>query len=198
MKQSDKKSISCKALRKQMEKVQDEKRYEHTLGVAFTAASLAMRYGADVKQAQVAGLLHDCAKCMTNEERLSICKKNKLEVTPVEKANPFLLHAKVGAFLAKEKYGIQDEEILSAVRCHTTGRPNMTLLEKIVFTADYIEPSRKTAPNLDEVRTMAFQNLDMALCKILSDTLNYLDTVDQEIDPMTKETYHYYNGEREN
>ncbi len=198
MKQSDKKSISCKALRKQMEKVQDEKRYEHTLGVAFTAASLAMRYGADVKQAQVAGLLHDCAKCMTNEERLSICKKNKLEVTPVEKANPFLLHAKVGAFLAKEKYGIQDEEILSAVRCHTTGRPNMTLLEKIVFTADYIEPSRKTAPNLDEVRTMAFQNLDIALCKILSDTLNYLDTVDQEIDPMTKETYHYYNGEREN
>ncbi len=198
MKQSDKKSISCKILRKQMEKVQDEKRYEHTLGVAFTAASLAMRYGADVKQAQVAGLLHDCAKCMTNEERLSICKKNKLEVTPVEKANPFLLHAKVGAFLAKEKYGIQDEEILSAVRFHTTGRPNMTLLEKIVFTADYIEPSRKTAPNLDEVRTLAFQNLDMALCKILSDTLDYLDTVDQEIDPMTKKTYDYYNGERKN
>lgn len=198
MKQNDKKSISCKTLRKQMEKVQDEKRYEHTLGVAFTAASLAMRYGADVKQAQVAGLLHDCAKCMTNEERLSICKKNKLEVTPVEKANPFLLHAKVGAFLAKEKYGIQDEEILSAVRCHTTGRPHMTLLEKIVFTADYIEPSRKTAPNLDEVRALAFQNLDMALCKILSDTLDYLDTVDQEIDPMTKETYDYYNGEREN
>ena len=198
MKQSDKKSISCKTLRKQMERVQDEKRYEHTLGVAFTAASLAMRYGADVKQAQVAGLLHDCAKCMTNEERMSICKKNKLEVTPVEKANPFLLHAKVGAFLAKEKYGIQDEEILSAVRFHTTGRPNMTLLEKIVFTADYIEPSRKTAPNLDEVRTLAFQNLDMALCKILSDTLDYLDTVDQEIDPMTKETYDYYNGERKN
>lgn len=198
MKQSDKKSISCKILRRQMEKVQDEKRYEHTLGVAFTAASLAMRYGADVKQAQVAGLLHDCAKCMTNEERLSICKKNKLEVTPVEKANPFLLHAKVGAFLAKEKYGIQDEEILSAVRFHTTGRPNMTLLEKIVFTADYIEPSRKTAPNLDEVRTLAFQNLDMALCKILSDTLDYLDTVDQEIDPMTKKTYDYYNGERKN
>lgn len=198
MKQSDKKSISCKILRKQMEKVQDEKRYEHTLGVAFTAASLAMRYGADVKQAQVAGLLHDCAKCMTNEERLSICKKNKLEVTPVEKANPFLLHAKVGAFLAKEKYGIQDEEILSAVRFHTTGRPNMTLLEKIVFTADYIEPSRKTAPNLDEVRTLAFQNLDMALCKILSETLDYLDTVDQEIDPMTKKTYDYYNGERKN
>ncbi len=198
MKQNDKKSISCKTLRKQMEKVQDEKRYEHTLGVAFTAASLAMRYGADVKQAQVAGLLHDCAKCMTNEERLSICKKNKLEVTPVEKANPFLLHAKVGAFLAKEKYGIQDEEILSAVRYHTTGRPRMTLLEKIVFIADYIEPSRKTAPNLDEVRTLAFQNLDIALCKILSDTLDYLDTVDQEIDPMTKETYDYYNGERKN
>lgn len=197
MKQNEKKPFSCKALRKQMEKIQDEKRYEHTLGVAFTAASLAMRYGTDVHQAQIAGLLHDCAKCMTNEERLTICKKNKLEVTPVEKTNPFLLHAKVGAFLAKEKYGIADEGILYAIRYHTTGRPDMTLLEKIVFIADYIEPSRKTAPNLDEVRTLAFQDLDKALCKILSDTLAYLDTVDQEIDPMTKETYDYYNGEEE-
>ena len=67
MKQNEKKPLSCKALRKQMEKIQDEKRYEHTLGVAFTAASLAMRYGTDVRQAQIAGLLHDCAKCMTNE-----------------------------------------------------------------------------------------------------------------------------------
>lgn len=193
--EESKKDISCKALRKQMEKVQDEKRYEHTLGVAFTAASLAMRYKADVKQAQIAGLLHDCAKCMTNEERLTLCRKNKLEVTAVEKANPFLLHAKVGAFLAKDKYGIQDADILSAVRYHTTGRPAMSMLEKIVFIADYIEPSRKTAPNLEEVRTLAFKDLDAALRKILSDTLSYLDTVDQEVDPMTKETYDYYNGE---
>ena len=80
-KEESEKKISCKALRKQMEKVQDEKRYEHTLGVAFTAASLAMRYGADVRKAQIAGLLHDCAKCMTNEERINLCKKNKIEIT---------------------------------------------------------------------------------------------------------------------
>ncbi|MDO4513273.1 MAG: bis(5'-nucleosyl)-tetraphosphatase (symmetrical) YqeK [Lachnospiraceae bacterium] len=197
-KEESEKKISCKALRKQMEKVQDEKRYEHTLGVAFTAASLAMRYGADVRKAQIAGLLHDCAKCMTNEERINLCKKNKIEITEIEHANPFLLHAKVGAFLAKEKYDITDNEILSAISYHTTGRPEMTLLEKIVYIADYIEPGRKTAPNLDEVRRLAFENLEEALYKILSDTLEYLQTSDQKTDPMTRQTYEYYRNIREN
>lgn len=196
-KEESEKSISCKALRKHMEKVQDEKRYEHTLGVAFTATSLAMRYNADIKKAQIAGLLHDCAKCMTNEERISLCNKNKIRITEIEYANPFLLHAKVGAFLAKEKYNVTDPEILSAICYHTTGRPQMTLLEKIIYIADYIEPGRKTAPNLDEVRHLAFENLDEALYKILSDTLDYLQDGEQKVDPMTAKTYEYYKEKRE-
>ncbi len=196
-KEESEKSISCKALRKHMEKVQDEKRYEHTLGVAFTATSLAMRYNADIKKAQIAGLLHDCAKCMTNEERISLCNKNKIKITEIEYANPFLLHAKVGAFLAKEKYNVTDPEILSAICYHTTGRPQMTLLEKIIYIADYIEPGRKTAPNLDEVRHLAFENLDEALYKILSDTLDYLQDGEQKVDPMTAKTYEYYKEKRE-
>ena len=185
-----------KKIRKAMENSQDPKRFEHTLGVAYTAAALAMRYDCDVKKAQTAGLLHDCAKCLSDEKRLSICKKNKIPVTELERKNPFLLHAKVGAYLAKEKYGIKDPDILNAVRSHTTGRQYMSLLEKIVFVADYIEPGRKSAPNLTAIRKLAFVNLDEALLKILEDTLSYLRDSGGDIDPATEATWRYYASVR--
>lgn len=186
-----KKTANLKKIRKAMENVQDSKRYEHTLGVEFTAASLAMRYGCDIKKAQIAGLLHDCAKCITDEKRISICRKNRISMTELEKKNPFLLHAKVGAHLASEKYGIKDPDILNAIRYHTTGRQGMSLLEKIVFVADYIEPCRKHAPNLQEIRKLAFIDLDQALLKILEDTLSYLRNSDGDIDPMTEAAWQY-------
>lgn len=175
-----------------MEKIQDSKRFEHTLGVEYTAAALAMRYGCDVRDAQIAGLLHDCAKCLTDEKRLSICKKNKIPVTAVEKKNPFLLHAKVGAHLAYKKYGIKNPDILNAIRSHTTGRQNMSKLEKIIFIADYIEPGRTHAPNLAEIRKLAFLDLDRAFVRILEDTLDYLKSSGGDIDPMTEETWNCY------
>lgn len=186
------KSDQLRNLRKKIEKVQDAKRFEHTLGVEFMSAALAMRYGVSVKAAQTAGLLHDCAKCLTDKERVSICKKNDIPMTELEEANPFLLHAKVGAFLAREQYGITDQDILNAIRNHTTGRPGMSLLEKIVFIADYMEPGRNHAPNLDEIRRMAFVDLDKTLLKILADTLEYLDGGKKDIDPMTERTWEYY------
>lgn len=182
-------------IRKAMEKALDPKRYEHTLGVEFTAAALAMRYDAPVFKAQLAGLLHDCAKCLSNEKKLSICEKNNIDVSEIEKRNPFLLHSKVGSFLAKEEYGVDDSDVLNAISNHTTGRPGMSLLEKIVFIADYIEPGRKSAPHLPEIRKLAFTNLDEALIKILEDTLYYLKDGDGEIDPMTAKTYEYYKKE---
>lgn len=181
-------------LRKKMEKLQDGKRFEHTLGVEFTSAALAMRYGASVADAQTAGLLHDCAKCLTDKEKVSICKKNNIPMTELEKANPFLLHAKVGAFLAREQYGVTDQDILNAIHNHTTGRPGMSLLEKIVFIADYMEPGRNHAPNLGEIRHMAFMDLDQTLLKILGDTLEYLDSRNGDVDPMTRKTWEYYRG----
>ena len=187
-----KKAISLKKLRRAMEKVQDSKRFEHTLGVEYTAAALAMRYGCDIRDAQIAGLLHDCAKCLTDEKRLSICKKKKIPVTAVEKKNPFLLHAKVGAYLAYQKYGVSNPDILNAIRSHTTGRQNMSTLEKIVFIADYIEPGRTHAANLAEIRRIAFVDLDKAFVRILSDTLDYLKDTGNEIDPKTEETWKYY------
>ena len=190
-----KKADNMKQLRKAMKKVQDSKRYEHTLGVAYTAAALAMRYHASVKDAQTAGMLHDCAKCLSDEKRLSVCEKQHIPVTEVERRNPFLLHAKVGAYLAEKKYGVRDSDILNAIQYHTTGRKNMSLLEKIIFISDYIEPGRKQLPGLNEIRRLAFIDLDQAFLQILKDTLAYLNREKDSIDPMTQKTYDYYCNE---
>ena len=139
--------------------------------------------------------MHDCAKCMPNAKKLKVAEKHGLEITEIEQKNPFMLHAKVGALLAEKKYDIEDQEVLSAIRWHTTGKPDMTLLEKIVYVADYIEPKRDKAPNLKEVRKMAFVDLDQALLKILGDTLNYLGDSPDEVDTMTKATYDFYKNQ---
>lgn len=175
-----------------MEKVQDRKRFEHTLGVEYTAAALAMCHEASVADARIAGLLHDCAKCLSDGGQLSVCEKSGIPVSELERRNPFLLHAKVGAYLARKKYGVEKEDILNAILYHTTGREGMSLLEKIIFVADYIEPGRKKAPNLEEIRRLAFRNLDEAMIKILEDTLSYLDGSGGEVDPMTETTLRYY------
>ena len=177
-----------------MEKTLDPKRFEHTLGVAYTAAALAMCYEVDINKAQTTGLLHDCAKCMSNEKKLLICEKHHIPVNDVEKKNPFLLHAKVGSYLAMKQFCIHDQDIINAILNHTTGRPGMSQLEKIIYIADYIEPGRKQAPNLTQVRRMAFQDLDKALLQILGDTLKYLNSIDSPIDPMTQKTYEFYQG----
>ena len=188
-------AICIRDLNRDLKKNMDESRYEHTLGVMYTAGALAMRYECDLDKALLAGLMHDCAKCMPNAKKLKVAEKHGLEITEIEQKNPFMLHAKVGALLAEKKYDIEDQEVLSAIRWHTTGKPDMTLLEKIVYVADYIEPKRDKAPNLKEVRKMAFVDLDRALLKILEDTLNYLGDSPDEVDTMTKATYDFYKNQ---
>ena len=122
-------------------------RFVHTLDVASTAAGLAMCYGADLDKAETAGLLHDCTKCMNLSKMLKICDKAGLNLSDFERNSVSLLHSKAGAVLAQAKYGVKDEDILNAIRYHTTGRPGMSLLEKIIFVADYIEPGRDSAPS---------------------------------------------------
>lgn len=181
-------------LQKKMKNELDHDRYEHTIGVMHTATCLAMRYEEDMDRALLAGLLHDCAKCIPAEEKIKMCKKNHIEIAEAEKDNPGLLHAKLGAFLAKEKYGITDESILRAIRFHTTGCPEMTLLDKIIYIADYIEAGRKPLPNLAEVRKLAFCDLDACLYRILEDSLVYLKSKGSVVDPMTEKTYLYYKS----
>lgn len=185
-------AICIKDLKKDLKKEMDDSRFEHTLGVMYTCGALAMRYGCDLDKAMLAGLMHDCAKCMPNAKKLKMAEKHHLEITELERKNPFMLHAKLGAFLARKKYDIEDEVILNAIRWHTTGRPEMTLLDKIVYIADYIEPKRDKAPHLPMIRQKAFVDLDEALVMILRDTLGYLGDSPEHVDSMTKKTYDYY------
>ena len=179
----------------------DPMRYEHSLSVSFTCMNLAMRYGYDIDKAELAGLMHDCGKRFTDEIILKKCISHKILVTDAEQKALPVLHAKYGAWLAENKYGIEDPEIISAIACHTTGKADMSVLDKIVYIADYIEPYRNKAANLDDIRHMAFTDIDMAAYVILDDTLSYIRKTGRNIDTQTVDTYEYYKGiikEREN
>lgn len=181
-------------LDKKLQKEVDEDRYHHTLGVMFTAASMAMVWGEDLEKARVAGLLHDCAKCIPNKKKITMCEKNKIEITEFERNNPFLIHAKLGTFLAKDKYKVEDPEILSAITWHTTGKEDMTLLEKIIYIADYIEPARNKAPHLTRLRKLAFTDIDECMYEILKDSMAYLSENPKTMDPMTEQAYQFYEA----
>lgn len=172
----------------------DYYRYDHTIGVMHTAACLAMRYGEQVERALLAGLLHDCAKCIPSDEKIKMCERYKIEISEAERANPGLLHAKLGAYRAKHHFSIKDEDILHAIHYHTTGCPEMTLLDKILYVADYIEAGRRPLPNLAEVRRLAFCDLDACLYRILKDSLVYLESRGCVVDPMTENTFLYYKN----
>ncbi|MCM1309023.1 MAG: bis(5'-nucleosyl)-tetraphosphatase (symmetrical) YqeK [Butyrivibrio sp.] len=185
-----------KITRKLSEKI-DAARLRHTIGVQYTAASLAMALAPQgrektlLEQAMVAGLLHDNAKYMSGEKLLEKALKHGIEASETERENPVLLHGKLGAYYAKHRYGVEDKEILSAIAFHTTGRPDMTLLEKIIFTADYIEPGRKKQPRLDELRRLAFEDIDLCVYYISEDTLTYLSQ-GAVVDKMTERTRDFY------
>ena len=161
-------------IRKHLKKKLDAYRYEHTLGVEFTCQALAMRYGYDLDKADLAGLLHDSAKRFEDPVMLQKCLDRNIPVTAEEERDPSLLHAKLGAWMAEHKYEVDDPEILSAITCHTTGKPGMSLLDKILYVADYIEARRDKAEDLPVIRRLAFEDLDEALYQILEGTLNYL------------------------
>lgn len=200
------KTSDLNKLRKKMKKGLEPKRYEHTLSVAYTAANLAAVHDADVETALVAGMLHDCAKCLGYEKQMSLCRKNHVQLSGLEsKKDSPLLHAKAGSILARDKYGITDEDILNAIAYHTTGRPQMSRLEKIIYIADYIEPKRRhikrsvhdmQTDRLTQIRRIAYRSLDEALLSILGDSLAYLEEKGGPIDYMTQKTYEYYRQYR--
>lgn len=181
-----------KNIQENLKKKLNEKRYTHTTGVMYTAAALAMRYQEDIESAMLAGLLHDCGKFAPVEKQIALCKQYDLELTDAELQIPALIHAKLGAYLARETYGIHDRRILDAVLYHTTGKPNMNMLEKIIYLADYIEPGRKMIPGLTEVRTLSFTNIDEAVCLCSKLTLSYLERAGRAVDPLTRQTHEYY------
>ena len=170
-----------------------KKRYEHTLGVAYTAAALAMCYGEDILKAELAGILHDVAKAKKSFE-LKDDMKGYIDpytdgdyVDLIANKAPQILHAVYAPYLAKKDYKIEDKDILSAIRWHTTGKKDMTMLEKIVFVADYIEPNRKKLPDLDRIRTLSFHDISEAVKVIAKSTIEYLGSQGMYIDKFTYE-----------
>lgn len=189
-------------IQEKLQKKISPKLFRHIVGVRYTAEALAMRYDVSMDQAGTAGVLHDCAKYLSGEKMYQKCQKHQIAISPSEEKNPMLLHAKLGAYLAEHRYGVQDPEVLSAIRWHTTGKEDMSVLEQIVFLADYIEPHRKMIPGLDQVRRMAFQNLEEAVYLTLNNTVSYLEeqaviTGKKKFDPTTQAAYQYYAKKRE-
>ena len=150
-------------------------RYGHTLGVVNTAIKLAEIYGEDKNKAEIAALCHDVAKNMSNEELKKVIDNENIALSIDEENTQELWHSIIGPVIAKKVFGIEDEEVLSAMRWHTTGKENMTNLEKIIYLADLIEPSRKF-DGVDEIRELAYKNLDSAMLKALTHTTIYLLT----------------------
>ena len=168
----------------------DEERYEHSLGVAECAAELAEKFGLDKEKAYLCGLIHDCAKCFSNEElKTSIC--NCQDLCDGELINPKTYHAPAGAILAKQELGICDEEILSATRWHTLGKIEMSDFEKIIFLADKIEPNTRDLEYREKICNILKENngLNKALLKCYKETIKSLVKRDLKICPLTIEIY---------
>lgn len=150
-----------------------EKRYKHSLRVAEVAKELAKIHGEDERKAEIAGLLHDYCKEYVRENLVRIAVDKKLLTSREDLLMPQILHGPVASLVLKEEGIVEDEEILQAVRYHTTGHPDMGVLAKIIFIADYVEPGRKT-PHIQELHALARENIDRCIVEIVDRTTMYL------------------------
>lgn len=157
----DLKRLSLSQLRPVALSYLNYRRIPHVLGTEQEAIRLAERYGGDVEKARRAALLHDCTKKLGMEEQLALCKQYGIQLDELEQQEVKLLHSKTGAAIARDIYGV-DDEICSAIWYHTTGHANMSKLEKIIYLADYIEPSRNF-PGVDKLRKVCYEDLDKGL-----------------------------------
>ncbi len=149
------------------------KRFIHSLNVANMAVKLSSRYGEDCGKALVAGLLHDYARDVRNWDMVPLCEQYGVETDEITRSQPELLHGPLAAAIVQEKFGIDDPDILNSIHYHTTGRENMSILEKIIFISDYIEPGR-VFPGVDEIRKVAFSDIDASIIIALDSTIKYV------------------------
>ena len=169
-----------------------EGRFIHSIGTANCAKELALQFGLNIEKAYIAGLLHDCAKCFSKEKLKEIIDKN-LQVDACEMLNYKTLHAPVSAYIAEKDFGVNDKEILSAIRWHTLGRLNMTEFEKIIFLADKIEPNTRDEEYRNEIlEILKGQNgLNMALLRCYKETIKSLAKRELKICMNTIDIYNY-------
>ncbi|NLM04636.1 MAG: HD domain-containing protein [Clostridiales bacterium] len=160
------------------------KRYEHTMGVVKSAVNLAQKYDANVEDAKIAALLHDYAKDFSREELFSYAKKYDIVIDDIMKIAHELLHGKIAALIAEEKFNIKNKDILNAIEYHTTGRVNMSKLEKIIYLSDFIEEGRDY-PGVDDLRKIANIDLDRAILQAFDNTIVYVLSIGKLLHPNT-------------
>ena len=159
----------CRTVRRRL----PEGRYRHSLGVARAAERLARRYGASRQHARIAGVLHDLARHWNAAELLAYARRHGLRIGPSEERAPVLLHARIGADIARREFGVTDADALAAIETHTVAVPGMSTLQKIVFMADAIEPSRRFAER-DGIEAAAMRSLDEGMLACIRSSLDYL------------------------
>lgn len=162
-------------------------RFRHTLGTIIEAEKLAAHYGADIKKARWAALLHDSAKEYSSDKKLALCKAWRVPLDDAMKAHIDITHSLLGAEVARREYLVTDPEILQAISRHTMGRAGMTLLDKIIMLADYIEPYREDYPSLAEIRRLAYTDINRALILGLKYSFNDLKERGRDIHPWSRE-----------
>lgn len=171
------------------------RRISHVLGTEQEAIRLAERYGADVHKARVAALLHDITKKLEMEDQMALCRRYGLELDDLERHALKLLHAKTGAAIARDVFGV-DDEIYTAIYWHTTGHPAMTLLEKVIYLADYIEPNRDF-PGVDKLRKVCYDSLDAGLAMGLRMTVEEMRERGNPVHSGTLAALEYLKGTKE-
>ena len=181
-------------LKKEIETILPPERLTHTLGVCETAIELAKQYHEDIEDAAIAALLHDVAKYESKDVMKQMLIKHQM--MSYLSHSEQIWHAPVGAIIAKERFGIVNQNILNAIRYHTTGRVGMSPLERIIFLADYIEPARQQ-PGVERIRELAKTSLDMAVAQTLLDTMAYLSkTQANRVHPDTVTACVFYSTNR--
>lgn len=163
-------------------------RYTHVLSVRELALDLAKKYGADLRKVNFAALLHDCAKWMRTSEQYEAAANYEIQLDEVERHNPSLLHALIGVECAVSHFDVDNPEILNAIRIHTTGSGKMTLIDKILYVADFAEPKRNH-PEAHSVRELAYQDLNKAVLEVSRHKIEHLLAKGVLIHPYTIDAY---------
>jgi nicotinate-nucleotide adenylyltransferase len=174
-------------LKTKLKKELTKSRLKHSINVSECAMELALHYGVDVEKAEIAGLMHDCAKCYYNMKKRKLAKKYGM-MDEIYQKKPDLAHAEIGAMVAKEQYGIQDEDVLSAIRKHTTGAEEMSLLDEIIYLADIIEVDRNFK-GVEELRRLADVDLHKAVIKAMEQTVEMVKKRGGDVHPQTIRAY---------
>lgn len=187
-------AFSCEEIVEKLRRNLKPARFAHTLGVAETAVRLAKRFGIAPAKAQLAALLHDCAKHMSIEDMRALLMQNALDVDAQEMDSENVVHAPAGAIVAREVYGVEDRAILSAIRRHTLGAADMSPLDALIYTADFIEPGRADFPGLSRARDLAETDIYAAMCLCAQLTNQYLEKQGRHAHPRSLAMLNHYQN----